>query len=91
MRKYTYTLKEERKYRVGIDAESEKEADEILEDIGVEEMKKNLMEITSFEVINVEKGDFAWGDDIKHGWISDARTQAIHTTDDIERKWQYQE
>ena len=57
MRKYTYTLKEERKYRVGIDAESEKEADEILEDIGVEEMKKNLMEITSFEVINVEKGD----------------------------------
>ena len=58
MRKYTYTLKEERKYRVGIDAESEKEADEILEDIGVEEMKKNLMEITSFEVINVEKGDF---------------------------------
>ena len=58
MRKYTYTLKEERKYRVEIDAESEKEADEILEDIGVEEMKKNLMEITSFEVINVEKGDF---------------------------------
>ena len=59
MRKYTYTLKEERKYRVGIDAESEKEADEILEDIGVEEMKKNLMEITSFEVINVEKGDIS--------------------------------
>ena len=57
MRKYTYTLKEERKYRVEIDAESEKEADEILEDIGVEEMKKNLMERTSFEVINVEKGD----------------------------------
>ena len=40
MRKYTYTLKEERKYRVEIDAESEKEADEILEDIGVEEMKR---------------------------------------------------
>jgi hypothetical protein len=58
MRKYTYTLKEERKYRVGIDAESEKEADEILEDIGVEEMKKNLMEIASFEVISVLKGDF---------------------------------
>ena len=58
MRKYTYTLKEERKYRVEIDAESEKEADEILEDIGVEEMKKNLMEIASFEVISVLKGDF---------------------------------
>jgi len=58
MRKYTYTLKEERKYRVGIDAESEQEAAEILEDIGVEEMKKNLMEITSFEVISVLKGDF---------------------------------
>ena len=58
MRKYTYTLKEERKYRVGIDAESEQEADEILEDIGVEEMKKNLMDIASFEVISVLKGDF---------------------------------
>jgi len=58
MRKYTYTLKEERKYRVGIDAESEQEAAEILEDIGVEEMKKNLMEIASFEVISVLKGDF---------------------------------
>ena len=58
MRKYTYTLKEERKYVVGIDAESEQEADEILEDIGVEEMKKNLMEITSFDVVSVEKGDF---------------------------------
>jgi len=57
MRKYTYTLKEERKYRVEIDAESEQEADEILEDIGVEEMKKNLMEITSFDVISVLKGD----------------------------------
>ena len=58
MRKYTYTLKEERKYRVEIDAESEQEADEILEDISVEEMKKNLMEITSFDVVSVEKGDF---------------------------------
>ncbi len=58
MRKYTYTLKEERKYVVGIDAESEQEADEILEDISVEEMKKNLMEITSFDVVSVEKGDF---------------------------------
>jgi len=57
MRKYTYTLKEERKYRVEIDAESEQEADEILEDISVEEMKKNLMEITSFDVISVLKGD----------------------------------
>tara|TARA_R100000306_G_C4252928_1_gene81341 strand:- start:210 stop:440 length:231 start_codon:yes stop_codon:yes gene_type:complete len=57
MRKYTYTLKEERKYRVGIDAESEQEADEMLEDISVEDMKKNLMEITSFEVISVLKGD----------------------------------
>ena len=57
MRKYTYTLKEERKYVVGIDAESEQEADEILEDISVEEMKKNLMEITSFDVISVLKGD----------------------------------
>ena len=58
MRKYTYTLKEERKYVVGIDAESEQEADEILEDIGVEEMKKNLMEITSFDVVSVDKVDF---------------------------------
>ena len=57
MRKYTYTLKEERKYRVEIDANSEREADAILERIKVGDINKHLMEITSFEVINVEKGD----------------------------------
>ena len=58
MRKYTYTLKEERKYRVGIDANSEREADAILERIKVGDINKHLMEITSFKVISVLKGDF---------------------------------
>ena len=56
MRKYTYTLKEERKYRVGIDAESEQEADEMLEDISVEEMKKTHDEYLQQEKDKCAKG-----------------------------------
>tara|TARA_R100000501_G_C2575041_1_gene80467 strand:- start:486 stop:716 length:231 start_codon:yes stop_codon:yes gene_type:complete len=58
MRKYTYTLKEERKYVVGIDAESEQEADKILDRMGKKGVEKHLTEIVWSDIISVSKGDF---------------------------------
>ena len=58
MRKYTYTLKEERQYVVGIDAESEQEADKILDKMSKKEVEKYLTEIVWFDIISVKKGDY---------------------------------
>jgi low affinity Fe/Cu permease len=58
MRKYTYTLKEERQYVVGIDAESEQEADKILDKMSKKEVEKHLTEIVWFDIISVKKGDY---------------------------------
>ena len=45
MRKYTYTLEEERQYVVGIDAESEQEAERMLDNMSKKDIEKNLTEI----------------------------------------------
>ena len=58
MRKYTYTLKEERQYVVGIDAESEQEAERILDNMSKKDIEKNLTEIIGLEIVSVEKGDY---------------------------------
>ena len=58
MRKYTFTLKELRTYSVGIDAESEMEAREKLENMTTSQVAKGLSDTTELEEVGVVKGDF---------------------------------
>jgi len=58
MRKYTFTLKELRTYSVGIDAESETEAREKLENMTTSQIAKKLSNTTELEEVGVVKGDF---------------------------------
>jgi hypothetical protein len=58
MRKYTFKLKELRNYSVGIDAESETEAREILDDMTTSQIAKGLSKTTELEEVDVVKGDF---------------------------------
>ena len=58
MRKYTYTLEEERLYVVGIDAESEQEAERMLDNMSKKDIEKNLTEIIGLEIVSVKKGDY---------------------------------
>ena len=58
MRKYTYTLEEERQYVVGIDAESEQEAERVLDNMSKKDIEKNLTEIIGLEIVSVKKGDY---------------------------------
>jgi len=58
MRKYTFKLKELRTYSVEIDAESETEAREILDDMTTSQIAKGLSKTTELEEVDVVKGDF---------------------------------
>ena len=58
MRKYTYTLEEERQYVVGIDAESEQEAERMLDNMSKKDIEKNLTEIIGLEIVSVKIGDY---------------------------------
>ena len=58
MRNYTYTLEEERQYVVGIDAESEQEAERMLDNMSKKDIEKNLTEIIGLEIVSVKKGDY---------------------------------
>ncbi len=58
MRKYTFTLEELRTYEIEVDAESEVEARDTLQDMSVSQVTKELVNVTDLEEVNIVKGDF---------------------------------
>jgi len=55
MRTYTFTLKDETEYEVGIDAKSETEAEEILEKMDKKEISKYSKVSSDMQIISVSK------------------------------------
>jgi len=55
MRTYTFTLKDETEYEVGIDAKSETEAEEILEKMDKKEISKYSKISSDMQIISVSK------------------------------------
>ena len=55
MRTYTFTLSDETEYEISIDAESEGEAEEILDGMSEKQIKKNATESSDMQIVGVKK------------------------------------
>ena len=55
MRTYIYTLADETEYEISIDAESEGEAEEILDGMSEKQIKKNAKESSDLQIVGVKK------------------------------------
>ena len=55
MKTYTYTLADETEYEISIDAESEGEAEEILDGMSEKQIKKNAKESSDLQIVGVKK------------------------------------
>jgi len=55
MRTYIYTLADETEYEISIDAESEGEAEEILDGMSEKQIKKNAKETSDLQIVGVKK------------------------------------
>ena len=55
MKTYTYTLADETEYEISIDAESEGEAEEILDGMSEKQIKKNATESSDMQIVGVKK------------------------------------
>ena len=55
MKTYTYTLADETEYEISIDAESEGEAEEILDSMSEKQITKNVKESSDLQIVGVKK------------------------------------